>query len=268
MKVVVKIGGSLVKNGLPTPLLEDIGEVARSNQVALVHGGGELVTDVARRLGKEQSFITSPEGIRSRYTDMETVEIYAMVMCGMVAKRIVLALLSHGVRAVSLSGLDGRLLIGKRKKKLLVLDDRGRKLAIDGGYTGRVVAVNSALLEALMGNGYLPVISPVAVSESNEPLNIDGDRAAASVAKGIGAERVVFVTDVDGLKIDGKVVEKISLDVAKAKLPEIGFGMQKKVIAAIEAIESGVGEAVICSGLKAAPLRAALSHSGCTVISS
>src|SRR5207247_3098919 len=125
------------------PLRGDIGEGARSKQVARVHGGGELVSDVARRLGKEQSFITSPEGIRSRYTDRETVEIYTMVMCGMVAKRIVLALLSHGVKAVSLSGLDGQLLVGKRKKKLLVLDDRGRKLAIDGGYTGRTEAVKS-----------------------------------------------------------------------------------------------------------------------------
>jgi len=267
LKVVVKIGGSLVKNGLPTPLLEDIRDVARSNQVALVHGGGELVTEVATRLGKEQSFITSPEGIRSRYTDKETIEIYAMVMCGMVAKRIVLALLSHGVDAVSLSGIDGRLLTGKRKKKLLVLDERGRKRAIDGGYTGRVDGVNSALLETIMGNGYLPVISPVAVSDSNEPLNIDGDRAASSLAKGIRAERVVFVTNVDGLMLDGKVVEKISPAVARAKLPEIGFGMQKKVIAGIEAIEGGVGEAVICSGLKAAPLHLALSHSGCTVIS-
>src|SRR5438552_17961312 len=122
-------------------------------------------------------------------------------MCGMVAKSIVLALLSHGVKAVSLSGLDGRLLIGKRKKKLLVLDDRGRKLAIDGGYTGRVVAVNSALLETIMGNGYLPVISPVAVSESNEPLNIDADRAAASVPTGIAAKTGVFATTVDELRL-------------------------------------------------------------------
>src|SRR5437867_12673636 len=102
-----------------------------------------------------------------------------MVICGMVAKRIVLALLSHGVKAVSLSGLDGRLLIGKRKKKLLVLDDRGRKLAIDGGYTGRVVAVISALLETIMGNGYLPVVSPVAVSDANDPVNLDRDSPAA-----------------------------------------------------------------------------------------
>jgi [amino group carrier protein]-L-2-aminoadipate 6-kinase len=128
-------------------------------------------------------------------------------------------------------------------------------------------SVNSDLLEAVMRNGYLPVISPVAVSELNEPLNIDGDRAAASVAKGIHAERVVFVTNVGGLMLDGKMVEKISLALAKEKLPEIGFGMQKKVIAAIEAIEGGVGEALICSGLKVAPLRAAFSHSGCTVIS-
>ncbi len=255
-----------MKNGIPPSLLDDIRDVSRSNQVALVHGGGELVTEVARKLGKEQSFITSPEGIRSRYTDRETVEIYTMVMCGMVAKRILLDLLSRGVNAVSLSGLDGGLLSGKRKKKLLVLDARGRKLAIDGGYTGRVEAVNSGLLETIMKNGYLPVISPVAVSGENEPLNIDGDRAAASIAEGIGAERVIFLTNVDGLLLDGRVVEKISHQEAREKIPEIGFGMQKKVIAGIEAVEGGVKEAVICSGLKVKPLQLALSHSGCTVI--
>ncbi len=267
MKFVVKVGGSIVKNGLPSALLEDIRELALSNQLALVHGGGDIVTEVARKMGKEQSFITSPEGIRSRYTDKETAEIYSMVMSGMIAKRILLALASHRVNAVTVSGLDAQLLSGRRKKKLLVVDARGRKLAIDGGYTGKVEAVNSGLLDMMMSSGYLPVVSPVAVSHENEPLNIDGDRAAASIAAGISADKVIFLTNVDGLMLDGKLVEKLSPSEAKVRLPAIGFGMQKKVMAGIEAVEGGVKEAIICSGLRGRPLHLAIAHQGCTVIS-
>jgi len=267
LKAVVKVGGSIVKNGLSTDLLEDVRELSLSNQVVLVHGGGEIVTEVARRMGKEQNFITSPEGIRSRYTDRETAEIYSMVMSGMVAKRILLALMSHGVNAVTVSGLDAQLLSGRRKKKLVVLDERGRRLAIEGGYTGRVERVNTKLLEVMMSNGYVPVVSPVAISDEKEPLNIDGDRAAASLAAGINAGTVIFLTNVDGLMLDGKLVEKLSPSEARSKLPSIGFGMQKKVMAGIEALEGGVREVIICSGLKAKPLRLALAHQGCTVIS-
>ena len=118
MKVVVKIGGSLLKEGAPGALLEDVGRLSRIHEVVLVHGGGETVTDIATRLGKAQRFVVSPEGIRSRYTDRDTAEIYAMVMSGLVGKRLVVALQHEKVSAVSISGLDGALLAGQRKRKL------------------------------------------------------------------------------------------------------------------------------------------------------
>jgi len=266
LKLVVKIGGSILKNGIPAALLEDVKEFALSGHLALVHGGADLVTDVAGRLGKEQRFITSPEGVRSRYTDRETAEIYTMVMSGMVAKRILLALTAHGVKAVTISGLDGQLLTARRKKKLLVVDERGRKLVIEGGYTGKVELVNSGLFDLMMSNGYVPIVSPVAISDENEPLNIDGDRAAAAIAGGTKADAVVFLTNTDGLLLDGKLVRYLSPSEARRKLPSIGFGMQKKVMASIEAVEAGVKQAVICSGLKANPLHLALSRQDCTVI--
>lgn len=266
MKIVVKIGGSLVKQGLPDTLLQDIKKVTSNNQVVLVHGGGDMVTEVATRLGKEQRFITSPDGIRSRYTDKETAEIYSMVMSGKVAKNLVLALTAHGINAVSVSGIDGRLLQGRRKKKLAIKDERGRKLLIDGGYTGRVESVNTSLVDVLMRNGFVPLVSPVALSEDNEPLNVDGDRAAAALAKGLNADAIVFLTNVDGLMLDGEVVPNLSVEEAKAKLPLIGFGMQRKVMAGVEAREGGVKEAIICSGSRPQPLQDALKHRRCTVI--
>ena len=256
-----------MKEGVPTAFIEDVRALAPSHQIVIVHGGGDVVTDYATRLGKEQRFVVSPDGIRSRYTDMETVEIYQMVMSGLLAKRLVSSLDRAGVRSVSLSGADGRLLQGKRKAKLVIVDDRGRKVAIEGGYTGRVVEVNASLLETLLSEGYVPVISPVASGEGAEPLNVDGDRAASSVAVGVRAECVVFLTNVDGLKLGDRLVERMTPSEASSNLPKIGFGMQKKVIGAVDAVEGGVKEAIISSGTRRAPLAQALSHTGCTVIS-
>jgi acetylglutamate/LysW-gamma-L-alpha-aminoadipate kinase len=267
LKVVVKIGGSLMKDSVPGQLIDDIVSLSPTNQMILVHGGGEVVTDYANRLGKEQRFVVSPEGIRSRYTDMETAEIYQMVMSGLLAKRLVLALGKAGIRSVSLSGTDGSLLQGQRKTKLVIMDERGRKVAIDGGYTGKVRAVNSSLFELLLSQGYIPVVSPVARSEAGDPLNVDGDRAASSIAAGVSADVVLFATNVDGLQLDGSLVSHLTPEEASSKLPKIGFGMQKKVMAAVEAIEGGVKEAIICSGTRKEPLTKGLAHESCTVIS-
>jgi acetylglutamate/LysW-gamma-L-alpha-aminoadipate kinase len=266
MRLVVKIGGSLMKEGVPAHLVEDVVALSPTNQILLVHGGGDVVTDYATRLGKEQRFVVSPEGVRSRYTDRETVEIYQMVMSGLLAKRLVFALDKAGLKSVSLAGADGSLLQGKRKTKLLIVDERGRKMAIEGGYTGKVQSVNASLLDLLLSQGYVPVVSPVAMSEEAEPLNVDGDRAASAIATGSHADAVVFVTNVDGLQLDGKLAARLTPEDAKSRLPKIGFGMQKKVMAAVEAVEGGVKEAIICSGRRSSPLSLAMKHDNCTVI--
>src|SRR5512137_907034 len=146
MLFVIKMGGSILKEGASTDLVADLKEVAKQNKIILVHGGGVEVTEIASKLGKEQKFIISPEGFRSRYTDKETIEIYTMVMAGKINKQIVLALQSQGIPTVGLSGLDGMLLKAERKKKLIVVDERGRKKVVDGGYTGKITDVNANLL--------------------------------------------------------------------------------------------------------------------------
>jgi [amino group carrier protein]-L-2-aminoadipate 6-kinase len=267
LRFVVKIGGSLMKTGVPDAIIKDVAALSSTHGLVLVHGGGEVVTEIATRLGKEQRFVVSPDGIRSRYTDRETADIYQMVMSGLLAKRLVSALGQAGVKSISLAGADGSLLQGKRKAKLVIVDERGRKVAIDGGYTGRVKNVNKSLVEVLLGQGYVPVVSPVAMGEAGEPLNIDGDRAASSIASGIGADAVVFATNVEGLRLGDGLVAHLSPAEATSKLREIGFGMQKKVMAAVEAVEGGVKQAIICSGTRENPLAKALAHDSCTVIS-
>ncbi len=267
MRIVVKLGGDLMKAEFPAALLEDLSRRSLSDELILVHGGGDVVTEMATKLGKEQHFIVSPEGIRSRYTDRETVDIYMMVMTGMVAKKLVQTLAAKGIKAVSISGLDGSVLKASRKKKLMTTDKDGRKFMIEGGYTGKIQSINSALLDALLGGGFVPVVSPVAIGDEAEPLNVDSDRVAAHLALGARADSVIFLTDVTGLIFDGKVVPHLSSEQAKSSMPKIGFGMQKKVLAAIEAVEGGVKEAIICSGFRSEPIARALKHEECTVIS-
>ncbi len=263
--IVVKIGGSVV-DGLHASALSDIKSIAENNQIIIVHGGGKEVTSTATKLGKEQKFIVSPGGVRSRYTDKETVEIYTMVMSGKLNKTIVGMLLRYNINAVGIAGIDGGILKAERKRKLVTINEKGRKMIIDGGYTGKITSVDTALIENLVRDGYLPVISPVALSEEFDFLNVDGDRAAAYVAGGVKADKVIFITNVNGLVLDEKLVSSMTLAEARAALPKIGFGMEKKVLACIEALEMGVKEAIIASGTVENPLSTAMDHKDCTVI--
>jgi acetylglutamate/LysW-gamma-L-alpha-aminoadipate kinase len=266
MLIVVKAGGKILEKGLSYNIASDIKKISDKNNIVFVHGGGIEVTEIAQKLGKEQRFVVSPEGFRSRYTDKETAEIYMMVMAGRINKQVVMTLQSVGVNAIGLSGLDGQLLKAERKKRLIIINERGRKMAIDGGYTGRIIGVNSNLLNLLMEAKYIPIVSPVALSEEYEPLNVDGDRVAASIAGALSAETLILLTDVEGLMIDGKPVPKLSLADAKILLQKIGPGMITKIHAAIEALEMGVREVIIAPGGGDTPISSAMSRSVGTVV--
>ena len=138
MTLVIKVGDKVMQDAFSPTALTDLDQVTRRVPTVLVHGGGNTVTGIAEKLGIHQKFVTSPDGFRSRYTDAETIQVYAMVMAGKVNKQIVVQLLSKNIPAAGLSGLDGGLIRAQRKKKLIVTDERGRKKAIDGGYTGLV----------------------------------------------------------------------------------------------------------------------------------
>jgi len=263
--ITIKIGGSVVDNLHPTTI-SDIKKIVEQEGVVLVHGGGKEVTKVSKELGKEPKFVVSPGGIKSRYTDKETAEIFTMVMSGKINKTIVCMLQKNGINAIGLSGIDGKIIQAERKKKLLIVNEKGRKQAIDGGYTGKITNVNASLLKLLLEQGYTPVISPIAISEEFEFLNVDGDRAAAYVAGKIQSDKVLFLTNVDGLLMDEKLVKSLTLDEAKAILPKIGFGMEKKILAATEALDMGVKEALIANGQRENPISAAIAHDKCTVI--
>ena len=264
--IVCKIGGSVI-DGVDPSIIEDIKNLrSKGYNIVLVHGGGDQVTSIAEKLGKQQKFVTSPEGIKSRYTDKETAEIFTMVMSGLLAKQIVQTLQKNGVNCISLSGIDGGLLRAERKKKLIIVDERGRKVAIEGGYTGKINNVNTAFLNSLLAQGIVPIVSPIAASEEWDLLNIDGDRACSHIAGAMKAENAVFLTDTEGLILDGGVVARMDTAKARTELPRIGSGMDKKVLAAAEAVEMGTKCSTIASGTKSHPLENAIAGNGTVVV--
>ena len=263
--ITIKIGGSVVDD-LHSTTIADIKKIAETEGLIIVHGGGKEVTKVCEQLGKEPKFVTSPSGIKSRYTDKETAEIFTMVMSGRINKTIVQMLQKNGINAIGLSGVDAKVIEADRKKKLLIVNEKGRKQAIDGGYTGKIREINSDFIKSLLDKGLTPVISPIAISEESEFLNVDGDRAAAYVAGKVGCDKVLFITNVDGLLMDEKLVPKLTLAEAKEIRPKIGPGMEKKILASTEALDMGVKTALIGNGQKENPISSAISHDNCTVI--
>jgi acetylglutamate/LysW-gamma-L-alpha-aminoadipate kinase len=264
--IVLKIGGSLLEKGLNPTLVTDIKKVLETESLVIVHGGGDEVTKIAEKLGKPQQFVVSPEGIKSRYTDEETVKIYTMVMAGKINKETVAFLLSNGIQAIGLSGIDAALLRAKRKERLVIVDERGRKKIIDGGFTGKISQVNESAIKLLTDNGYVPVISSVAIGDKHELLNVDSDRAAAHIAGALKADRIILLTDVQGVFIGEKLVKIMSIAEAEKILPKIGAGMDKKVLASIEAVKIGVKEAIIAPGSVKNSIIEALNHQVGTVI--
>lgn len=266
MLVVVKLGGRVLQENL-SMLTQDIkNQLSKKHYFVLVHGGGTEVSEIASKMGKKQKFVVSPKGFRSRYTDKETLEIYTMVMMGRINKRITAALQSEGICGVGLSGIDGLLVKAKRKKRIIILDDRERKRVINGGYTGQIREVRSKLLRLLLRNGCIPVIAPIAISEEYEPLNVNGDRMAAHIARAVKADKLLLLTDVSGIMVNGKTLPKTTISELERMLSKVGPGMMTKAYATIEALKLGVGEVVISSGLEKKPVTLSLSHKCGTVV--
>jgi acetylglutamate/LysW-gamma-L-alpha-aminoadipate kinase len=175
---------------------------------------------------------------------------------------------TQGIQAVGLSGLDAAILKGERKTKLIAVDERGRKKVMDGGYTGKITHVNTDLLNLLLEKGYVPIVTPIALSQDFEPLNVDGDRTAATIAGALKADKLILLTDVEGLMLKGERVPKIAATEVKEVLSSIGGGMSTKVHAGLEALNQGVKEVLVTSGKVKQPITCALNHQVGTVITS
>ena len=264
MTLVVKIGGGA--GVATTTIVRDIAQcVARGHRVVLLHGGSDLTNTLSEQVGHEIHMVTSPSGMVSRYTDSETLRLYAMAVAGQLNTELVALLQQHGVNALGLAGVDGRLLLARRKAVVRSLTPEGRIQILRDDYTGQIEQVNSNLLTLLLDAGYTPVIAPLALSHDGERLNVDGDRAAAAVASALHAETLVLMTNVPGLLTNRDdpttLIHNISANQLDDCMQYAQGRMRKKLLGAQEALDGGVSR--VCIGH--ASLTEVLNGSGTTI---
>ncbi|MBA2284650.1 MAG: [LysW]-aminoadipate kinase [Ktedonobacteraceae bacterium] len=264
MTLVIKIGGSA--GGASEHIVHEIAQcVAEGRRIVVVHGGSDLTNTLSERLGHPPRMLVSPTGMVSRYTDSETLRIYAMAVAGQINTELVASLQQRGVNALGLAGVDGRLLLARRKSAVRSLTPDGRVHIVRDDYTGQIERVNAALLRQLLDAGYTPVIAPLALSHEGERLNIDGDRAAAAVAVALQADTLVIMTNVPGLLKDPEVSTSLIPTIPAVYLAsymQYAQGrMRKKLLGAQEALQGGVPR--VCIG--SASLLGVLNGAGTTI---
>ena len=211
----------------------------------IVHGGGPKISSTMEKMGKKPEFIQG-----QRFTDKETMDIVEMVLGGLINKEIVSLINSHGGKAVGLSGKDGGLI--KAKKKLLKISaEKGKRKTIDLGFVGDVTGIDTKILMSLEKKGFIPIISPIGVSQKGETLNINADSVAAFIASALRAEKLILLTDVPGVKDKkGRIISTLTWHQIKKLIKEetIAGGMLPKVQACLEAMRSGVSKTHIIDG--------------------
>ena len=244
LRAVIKAGGSA---GVDRDSVADlVADVSRSDEIVLVHGASAETDRLQAALGHPVETVISPSGHQSRRTDRTTLEIFAMAALGVENFLYTEKLQARGIDAFGLSGLSGRLLVAKRKVVRAVQD--GKTVLLRDDFTGTVEVVNVPLLLQFMGPGRVPIVAPLALSTENEAVNVDGDRVAARIAVAIEADALLILTNVPGLLRDVRDPSSLVPDVTLDEAERLAVGrMKKKILAAREAIEGGVGEVVIRS---------------------
>ena len=246
--VVIKYGGSTMEEeglkrsfALDVVLLKYIG----LNPV-IVHGGGPQIGEMLTRLGKKSEFV---EGMR--VTDRETMDVVEMVLVGKVNKEIVALINQQGGKAVGLSGKDGRLILAKKLKLTRSAGKDKDPEIIDIGMVGEVKAIHPGVIESLEKDNFIPVIAPVGVGEEGETYNINADLVAGKIASALKAEKLILLTDVEGV-MDEKKRLIPTLDVKQANelisQKVISSGMIPKVNCCLDALEDGVSKTHIING--------------------
>ena len=241
--VVIKYGGAAMEQAdlkrsfaLDVILLHFVG----INPV-IVHGGGPQIGALMKRLGKEPQFVGG-----MRVTDEETVEIVEMVLVGKINKEIVGLINYHGGKAVGLSGKDGSLLRARRRPHRLASGEE-----VDIGLVGEVESVKPDLIRLLEDHGFVPVIAPVGVGAGGETYNINADLVAGDVAAALGAEKLIHLTDVQGiLGDDGHLLSTLNRKEAERLMDDqvIDGGMLPKVESSVRALRGGTAKAHIIDG--------------------
>lgn len=247
--VVIKYGGNaMINEDLKKKVIQDIILMKYVGmKPVVVHGGGPDITSFLKKVGKETEFVSG-----LRVTDKETVTIAEMVLVGKINTDIVSLLNAQGVTAVGLSGKDGDLI--KAKKHLAVVHENGVTKKVDIGFVGDVTKINTEVLNTLLDNGYIPVIAPIGVGKDKESFNINADYVAAEVAGALQAEKLLLLTDIEGIYADyhdkSSLISTLTRKEAQSMIEEgaIAGGMIPKVEACLRALEAGANKTHIIDG--------------------
>lgn len=236
--VVVKYGGNaMINEELKKQVMEDIVLLHLVGvKIVLVHGGGPEISELMQLIGKKPEFV---DGLR--VTDKETVDIVQMVLAGKVNKTLVNLIEMNGGKAMGISGMDGRLIEAKMRNEKL-------------GYVGDITNINIQPVLDLLDNEYIPVISTVGCDKEGNVYNINGDTAAAYIAGALNAQRLIMMTDIEGLLKDkddpSTLISELTIQEAEQLFDKgiISGGMIPKVNCCIEAIHKGVDKVIIMDG--------------------
>ena len=249
---VVKLSGKITENLDELASLAE--EITLCQQVgihiAVIHGGGKQLTTLAEKLGITQRIVNG-----RRVTDDDTLEVAKMVFAGKISTDILSALRAAGAQSVGLSGLDGNMIQATRREIKKVLNqETGQVETIDYGNVGDIVQISVGLPQLLLDNGYIPVISCLGADEQGNVYNINADTIAAEIAVHLKAEKLIVLTDVDGILMTrndpSSRISRISVDEAERLVKDrvVSSGMLPKIAAIAHLIRRGVRSAHIING--------------------
>ncbi len=246
--IVIKYGGhAMVDESLKSLFAKDVVMMKYIGiNPVIVHGGGPQIGTHLKKLGKESKFIRG-----MRVTDEETMDIVEMVLAGRVNKEIVGLINQHGGKAVGLTGKDGNLI---RAEKYYLTDDKAKDTPpeiIDLGLVGKVREFHTELIKSLVKDGFIPTIAPIGVGDGGETYNINADIVAGELAAALQAEKLVLLTDVEGvLDRDGSLINSMNYERADELITQgiIEGGMYPKVKCCLKALRNGVGKTHIIDG--------------------
>jgi len=263
--IVVKLGGT---EGLDyTAICTDIAKIIEAgHSIVVVHGGSAETNQLGEMLNIPQRTIVSPSGHTSRYTNLETLEVFIMAVNGKINTKLVQGLQKQGLNAFGLSGIDGRLIHAERKKTIISIEN-GKKRVIRDDMSGKITHVEQNLLSILVENNYIPVIAPLAISPDGEILNVDADRVAAHITNSIQADLLILLTAVPGIlknfPDENSLIKTLKINQLDDVISKVVQGrMKKKVLAAKEALLGGVEKIIITDGRVNSPITKALKGNG------